>query len=106
MPPSDPRVGPRIQSDFEMGRVLVIGTFRARTRFMAAHDESLAMLELLGFSLVSVQEVLSGGSTVKALRVRLSSWPLVGDVVHASRGAPIASPLRGHSVDGESALAG
>lgn len=92
-PPSDPRVGPRSQSDFETGRILVIGMFKPRTCFMAAHDEYLAILGLLGFSLDSVQEVLSGGWTMKAMRVRLSSWSLVGDVVQASRERPIPSTL-------------
>lgn len=52
------------------------------------------MFRLLGFDPDEiVQEFLSGGATVKVMRVRLSSWNMVGDVVQASREHQVTSVL-------------
>lgn len=58
--------GPWLQSDFEVGKVVVVGSFRPRTRYQTAHDECLAIFRLLGFDPEEiVQEFLSGGARVR-----------------------------------------
>lgn len=82
-----------MQGDCEMGKVIVIGSFQPRTRFQAAHDECLAMLQLLGFGLDVIQEVMSGRAAVKVMWIRLISWHVAGDIVQASRDRPVVSAL-------------
>lgn len=72
----------------------MVGSFRPRTRYQAAREECLAIFWLLGFDPDEmVQEFLSGGATVNVMRVRLSSWNMVGDMVQASRDRQVTSVL-------------
>lgn len=87
---ADPGVGgPRIERATEaLGRTLVVGAFRPRTRTSVAKSEVLAALDALGLGHLVV-EVIGSAPTSKVVRLRLINWDAVTEATTALRTTPL-----------------
>lgn len=83
--------GPRLErANDALGRTLVAGTFRPRTRATQARQEVMASIDRLGLRPL-VAEVLGGAPTTKVVRLRLIHWDAVTEAVAALRTHAITS---------------
>lgn len=83
---------PRLRQDEDLRCVIVMGTFRARTRTAVATREAVQVLQLLGLH-HEIVEILGGPSTAKVVRIRMKTADGVATAIARARVRPIASDL-------------